>query len=68
MVERQWSRKELCHEVETEFTHLDDRVIAGIGCEAAVTARTRCVWYKFREGGESLYGKGFFLQLKVAVF
>ena len=35
----------LCDEVETmrEFTYLGDRVSAGAGCEAAVTARTRCV-------------------------
>ena len=34
----------LCDEVETEreFTYLGDRVSAGGGCEAAVTARTRC--------------------------
>ena len=32
----------LCVEVETvtEFTYLGDRVSAGGGCEAAVTART----------------------------
>ena len=41
--------EKLCDEVETvmEFTHLDDRVSAGGGCEAAVTARTRYVWDKF---------------------
>ena len=39
----------LCDEMETvsEFTYLGDRVSAGGGCEAAVTARTR--W-----GGEGL--------------
>ena len=33
-------------EVETvmEFTYLGDRLSAGGGCEAAVTARTRCGW------------------------
>ena len=33
-----------CDEVETvsEFTYLGDRVSAVKGCEAAVTARTRC--------------------------
>ena len=39
-------QEEMLHdEVETvmEFTHLGDRVSAGGGCEAAVTARTRCV-------------------------
>ena len=34
----------LCDEVETvsECTYLGDSVSAGGGCEAAVTARTRC--------------------------
>ena len=38
----------LCDEVETvrEFTYLGDRVSAGGGCEAAVTARIRCGWVK----------------------
>ena len=37
--------KTLCDEVSTvrEFTYLGDRVSAGGGCEAAVTARTRCL-------------------------
>ena len=36
--------EKLYDEVETvrEFTYLGDRVIAGEGREAAVTARTRC--------------------------
>ena len=36
--------KMLCDKVETvrEFTYLVDRVSAGGGCEAVVTARTRC--------------------------
>ena len=47
----------LCDEVKTltEFTYLDDRVSAGGGCEAAVTARTRCGWDKLRNCGELLY-------------
>ena len=34
----------LCSGMETvgEFPYLDDRVSAGGGCEAVVTARTRC--------------------------
>ena len=38
--------EKLCHEVEAvrEFTYLGDRVSVGGGCEAAVTARTRCGW------------------------
>ena len=40
----------LCEEVETvsEFTYLGDKVSAGGGCEAAVSARTRCGWVKLR--------------------
>ena len=56
----------LCNEVETvsEFTYLGDRVSAGGGCEAAVTARTRCGWVNFGECGELLYGRRFPLMLK----
>ena len=32
----------------SDFTYLGDRVSAGGGCEAAVTARTRFGWIKFR--------------------
>ena len=51
----------LCDEVEIvgEFTYLGDSVNAGGGCEAAVTARTRCVWDKLRECGELRYGRRF---------
>ena len=42
-------------------------VNAGGGCEAAVTARTRCGWVKLRECGELLYGR-FPLKLKGAVY
>ena len=40
-----------CNEGETvrKFVYLDDRVSAGGGCEAAVTARTRCGWVKFKD-------------------
>ena len=46
----------LCDEVETvsEFTYLGERVSASGGCEAAVTARTRCGWVRLRECGELL--------------
>ena len=50
-----------------EFTHLGDRVSAGGGCEAAVTARTRCGCAKHRECNELLYGR-FPLKLKGAVY
>ena len=59
ILERQQSIKNLCDEVETarKFTHLRDRLSAGGGCEAAVTARTRCglvkgVWYKMSPKAE----------------
>ena len=60
----------LCDEVETvsEFTYLGDRVNAGGGCEAAVAAKTRCGWVKFRECGELLYGSRSPLRLKGAVY
>ena len=45
--------EKLCDEVETvrEFTYLGDRVSAGGGCEAVVTARTRCWWVTLRVYG-----------------
>ena len=48
--------EELCEEVETVrgFCYLGDRVNASGGCEAAVTARARIGWVKFRECGELL--------------
>ena len=44
-----------------------DRVSAGGGCAAAVTARTRCGWITFRECGELLYVR-FPLKLKGDVY
>ena len=38
-----------------EFTYLGERVSVGRGCEAAVTARTRCGWTEFMECGELLH-------------
>ena len=60
----------LCNDVESirEFTYLGDWVSAIGGCEAAVTARTRCGWVKFRVYGELLYGRRIPLRLKVAVY
>ena len=45
------SIKKLCNKVETinEFRYLGDRLNASIGCEAAVTARVRIGWVRFRE-------------------
>ncbi|XP_044179666.1 uncharacterized protein LOC122961149 [Acropora millepora] len=53
------SVEELCEEMETVrgFCYLGDRVNAGGGCEAAVTARARIGWVKFRECGEVLNSK-----------
>ena len=51
-----------------ELTHLGDMVSAGGGCEAAVTARTRCRWVKFRECSELLYGRRLPLRPKGAVY
>ena len=62
ILERQWSRKNSCDEVETvrELTYLGDRVSAGGGCVFAVTTRPRCVWLKLRECRKLLYCRRFF--------
>jgi len=62
--------EKLCDEVETvkEFSYLGDRVDGSGGCEAAVTARARFGWVKFRECGELLYGKRFSLKVKGLVY
>ena len=62
--------KELCEEVETVrgFCYLGDRVNASGGCEAAVTARTRIGWVKFRECRELLNSKRFLLKRKGMVY
>ena len=64
------SVEELCEEVETVigFCYLVDRVNADGGCEAAVTARARNGWVKFRECGELLNSKRFSLKLKGMVY
>ena len=45
--------EKLCDEVKTvkKFTYFGDRVSIGGGCEAAVTAITRCGWVMLRECG-----------------
>ena len=70
IVEAVEQEETLCGEVESvmEFTYLGDRVSAGGGCEAAVNARARCGWVKYRECGELLYGRRFPLKLKGAVY
>ena len=54
-------------ETVREFAYFHDKVTAGGGCEAAVTASTSCGWVKFRECGELLYGRKFPLRLKGVV-
>ena len=46
------------------FCYLGDRVNASGGCKAAVTARARIHWVKFRECGELLNTKRFSLKVK----
>ena len=46
------------------FCYLGDRLNASGGSEAAVTARTRIGWIKFRECGELLHGRKFSLKMK----
>ena len=60
----------MCEDVERVrgFCYLGDRVNAGGGCEAAVTARARIGWVKFRECGELLNSKRFSLKLKGMVY
>ena len=60
----------LCDEEETirEYAYLGDRVIVGRGCEATVSARTRCRWAKPRECSDLLCGWWFPLKLKGAVY
>ena len=62
--------EELCEEVATVrgFCYLGDRVNASGDCEAAVTARARIGWVKFRECGELLNSKRFLLNAKGMVY
>ena len=62
--------EEWCEEKETVrgFCYLGDRVNAGGSCEAAVTARARNGWVKFRECGELLNSKRFSLKEKGMVY
>ena len=64
------SIEKLCDKVETEngFCNLGDRLNASGGCEAAVTARVRIGWVKFREYKELLLGNRFSLKMKGKVF
>ena len=55
-------------EAVRDFTYLSDKVSVGGGCEATVSARTRCGRVKFGECCELLYGRRFPLRLKDAVY
>ena len=50
------------------FCYLGDRVNANGGCEAAVTARARIGWVKFKECGELLNSKRFLLKMKGMIY
>ena len=50
------------------FCYLGDRVNASGGCEAAVTARARIGWVKFKECGKLLNSKRFSLKTKGMVY
>ena len=51
-----------------KFYHLGNRLNASGGSEAAVTARTRIGWIKFRECGELLHGRKFSLKMKGRIY
>ena len=48
--------------------YLGDRLNSSGGCEAAVTARVRIGWIRFRECGELLLGNGFPSRMKSKVY
>ena len=50
------------------FGYLRDRLNASGGSEAAVTARTRIGWIKFRKCGGLLYGRRFTLKMKGKIY
>ena len=50
------------------FWYLGDRLNISSGSKAAVTARTRFGWIKFRECEESLYGRNFLVKIKGRIY
>ena len=64
------SIEKLWDEVETVngFCYLGDRLNASGGYGAAVTARVRISWVRFRECGELLLGNRFPLKMKGKVY
>ena len=67
---REVQQKVMCDEVKTVkgFCYLGDRLSASRECEAAVTAKTRLGWRKFREFEEILFGKTFTLRIKRNIY
>ena len=64
------SIEKLCDKVETVngFCFLGDRLNASGGCEAAVTAKVRIGWVRFRKCGKFLLGNRFPLKMKSKVY
>ena len=64
------SIEKLCDEVETVngSCYLGDRLNASGGCEAAVTARVRIDWVRFRKCGELLHRNRCPLKMKSKVY
>ena len=64
------SIEKLCDEMGTVngFCYLKDRLNSSGGCEAAVTARVRNGWVRFRKCGELLLGNRFSLRMKGKVY
>ena len=64
------SIEKLCDEGKTVngFWYLGDRSNASGGCEAAVTARVKIGWARFRECGKLLIGNRFALKMKCKVY
>ena len=63
------SIEKLCHEVETvnRFCYLEGRLNSSGGCKAAVTARIKIGWVRFKEYGELLLENRFSLRMKSKV-
>ena len=70
MEETMDSVEKLCDEVETlnGLFYLEDRLNASDCCEAAVTARVRISWVRFRKCGELLLGNRLPLKIKGKVY
>ena len=60
----------LCDEVKTvnRFCYLGDGLNVSGSCEAAVTARVRIGWMRFKKCGQLLLGNKFRLKMKGKVY